>query len=375
MRGFVRKRGTTWSYVFEVGKLDGQRKKKEKGGFKTKKDAQLALRKAIDEFENGAVPVEDHKMSVADYMTYWLDNHVKINLKYRTYERYKSDINKHVRPALGHYHLQKLSHTTLQIFFTQKIEKGFSKNSVNNLHGVISSALKMAYKWGFIKANPMQKVSSPKQSDKKDIVVLQSKELNQIIERIKNGNFYVPFMIALNTGMRAAEVTGLEWSDINFETRSIQVTKILQNQNGTWVFSTPKTKSSVRNILMTDTLYKILKQQKTKQKENQLLYGEHYHESNFVSTKQNGEPITTDSLKYLSRVINNNLKIPFKFHYLRHTHATMMLEQGIHPKVVQERLGHSKISTTLDTYSHVSMNMQKQAIDIFDEALKKTLPK
>lgn len=371
--GSVRKRGKTWSYIFDLGNIEGKRKQKEKGGFRTKKDAEIALRKALDEFDKGVI-VGENRMSLDDLLKYWMENYVRVNLKFRTIERYETDIKNHIRPELGHYYLQKFQPTVIQKFFTQKVQQGLSKNMVNGLYGILSSSLTHALKWGFIKFNPLSMVTLPKQEGSKDVVALTPDQLVKIVKRIKGGNMYLAFIIALNTGLRVGEVCGLEWSDINFEFKSMQITKILQKQNGAWVFTTPKTKSSTRNILMNDTLIQELKKHQIQQGLNRWKYKEHYTENNFVCTKENGESVTIDSLKYLSRVVNHKLGIKFKFHYLRHTHATMLLENGIHPKIVQERLGHSKVSTTLDTYSHVSMNMQQQAIDIFDKAIKGHLP-
>lgn len=138
-------------------------------------------------------------------------------------------------------------------------------------------------------------------------------------------NFYIPLQIAFNTGMRAAEVMSLTWDCINLDSGYIRVEKILyRDKYNNWVFGSPKTQSSVRTIKIGNTLISLLRKHAINQKENKLKYGEFYNKNNadYVCLKENGTLLTTDSLKYLSRVVNYKLGINFKFHSLRHTHAT-----------------------------------------------------
>lgn len=152
----------------------------------------------------------------------------------------------------------------------------------------------------------------------------------------------------------------------------MKVEKILIGKGkGVFEFGTPKTKSSRRIITIGSTLAAILKRQKTYQNENKLKYGQYYKKSDFVCTKENGENITTDTLKYLSRVVNYELGIDFNFHSLRHTHATMLLEAGANIKDIQKRLGHSRLATTMDTYSHVTEKMKLNTVDIFESLVVK----
>lgn len=376
MTGTVRKRGSSWSYVFDIGKVNGKRKKIEKGGFKTKKESQVALRTAIDEFETGGEVFNPEEISVSDYLDYWMEHYVKTSLKFTTYDHYTRDIKNHIRPALGKYYLQRLSIQKLQDFFTSKFQDGYSANSLCGFYGILSGAFEYAIKWGYLKSNPMKRISLPKRNDDaNEVMTLTPQEIGAILQHYnKDSYFYIPLMIALNTGMRASEVTGLTWDNINFNNNTIQVTKILQLKNKEWVFTTPKTKSSTRNMVMPNNLKNDLLAWKERQRLNRQKYEEYYLENNNVCTMLNGKPVTTDSFKILSRVVNKRLKIKFHFHMLRHTHATMLLGQGIHPKIVQERLGHKKITTTLDTYSHVSMNMQTEAISAFDSYLTSALP-
>lgn len=223
------------------------------------------------------------------------------------------------------------------------------------------------YPYELILVNPMINVKLPKydetKKDKDDLKIITVEEFKQILNRFPEGNiFYIPLQLSFATGMRAAEVCGLTWDCVDLKRGIIRVEKILVNENKKWVFSTPKTQSSYREIAIGNTLINILKKYRKNQLSNKLSYGENYHNSNNVCTKKNGELVTTYSFKYLSFVVNHNLKINFNFHSLRHTHATLLLERGANIKDIQERLGHSKLATTMDTYAHITDKMKLDSV-------------
>lgn len=376
MQGGVRKKGDTWYYYFDLAKVDGKRKKIERKGGSTKKEALTALRNAIAEYENAGTLKNDNDISYSDYLDYWMNNYVKIQCKRTTEALYKRYIEQHIKPILGLYKLKTLNPSILQDFLNKKSINGFSKNTVSSFYGLLSGSLKYAvYPMKYIKENPMTYVHMPRydilhKKDSTELKIISLTDFNKMIERFPVGSsFYIPLQIAFQTGLRASEVTGLTWDDIDFNNYTLEVNKILVKIGPEWTFGTPKTQSSHRIINIGPSLIKILQDHKIYQDEMRIKYGNWYKESNFICTKENGENITTESLKYLSRVVNYELKINFNFHSLRHTHATMLIENGANMKDVQNRLGHSKLSTTMDTYAHVTPNMQRQTVDIFENAI------
>ncbi|MBC5629836.1 site-specific integrase [Clostridium sp. NSJ-6] len=376
MQGGVRKKGDTWYYYFDLAKVDGKRKKIERKGGSTKKEALTALRNAIAEYENAGTLKNDNDISYSDYLDYWMNNYVKIQCKRTTEALYKRYIEQHIKPILGLYKLKTLNPSILQDFLNKKSINGFSKNTVSSFYGLLSGSLKYAvYPMKYIKENPMTYVHMPRydilhKKDSTELKIISLTDFNKMIERFPVGSsFYIPLQIAFQTGLRASEVTGLTWDDIDFNNYTLEVNKILVKIGPEWTFGTPKTQSSHRIINIGPSLVKILQDHKIYQDEMRIKYGHWYRESNFICTKENGENITTESLKYLSRVVNYELKINFNFHSLRHTHATMLIENGANMKDVQNRLGHSKLSTTMDTYAHVTPNMQRQTVDIFENAI------
>lgn len=399
MAGHVRKRGNKWYYSFEASEVDGKRKRIERVGGRTKKEAESALRIAIQEYDNAGLHFEPTEISFSDYLDYWIKEYVKINCKYNTMIGYINIIEKHIKPSLGVYKLKSLTPAILQQFINKKYNQGFSKSYLKNILTVVSGSIKYAvFPCEFIKENAMKYVSLPKMEASKSEVnrsIISKDDFNTIIERFPQGSsFYVMLQIGYNTGMRIGEVTALTWDNIDLENRTISIKRIIvKGENNNWVFGSPKTYTSIREVKIGETLVNILKKHRKFQMENRLKYGENYinyyvdknrkiygmdnvvdikiidDPVNFISTSENGSLVSSDSFKYCSRVVNYELMIQFNFHALRHTHATILIENGANVKDVQERLGHSKIATTMDTYTHNTEKMKDQTVSIFESVL------
>ncbi|MDO4924704.1 MAG: site-specific integrase [Turicibacter sp.] len=197
---------------------------------------------------------------------------------------------------------------------------------------------------------------------------MNSEDLNTIEEEVNNTRYQLPFLISLHTGMRRGEVLGLTWDNIDFNSKRITIEKQLQRQgNGTLLLVSTKTDSSIRKFKMTSSLYTALQKASEDFRINQERYGEYFYKGNdFVCCNEDGSPINPQSLSLYFRKVSKRLDIPFSFHDLRHTHATMLLEADVNMKVIQERLGHSNISTTFNVYSHLTDKMEDKTIDKFD---------
>lgn len=406
MEGHVRKRGDKWHYSFEASNVDGKRKRIERVGGRTKKEAEAALRVALQEYNNAGMHFEPAEISVSDYMDYWFKNYVELNCKYNTKTGYEQMIKNHIKPTLGIYKLKSLTPAILQELINDKFLSGFSKNHLTNLITILSGSLKYAvHPCKFLKETPMQYVKYPKyEQTKKEIdhKIISPEEFNRMIERFPLGTtFHIPIMIGYYTGCRIGEVMGLTWDDIDLDNATIDINKIIYKRKTNWYFGSTKTASSVRNIKIGKTLLDDLKKHKKWQLENRLKYGQHFIQQyeaeelegkeklrrihslslsvdsgvlppiNMICTKENGDMITPDSFKYAAKVIHYTLGIIFNFHSLRHTHATTLIENGANVKDVQARLGHANIETTLGTYTHPTEKMAEQSVDIFEKAAQK----
>ncbi|MFL8675768.1 tyrosine-type recombinase/integrase [Clostridioides sp. GD02404] len=372
MKGGVRKRSNKWYYYFDLGIVDGKRKKVERVGGNTKKEAEKALREALNEYENSGIVFEESNISVSDYLDFWYKEYVLLNCKYNTQESYRINIEKHIKPKLGVYKVKALTPAILQSFINKKYKENYSQNTLQVLKNILHRSLKSAvYPYKHIRENPMQYVSIPKAKTKIEsskVKTITLDEFNQMLNIFPQDSFQrIVLLIGFYTGMRRGEIIALTWDDINLDNKTITVKHtLIKKKNGLFELSQPKTESSCRTIFTGDTLIRILKEHKLHQKKMKLKYGEFYFDSNWVCTKENGQQVNTHTLDTIVKQIRKALNNDFHFHCLRHTHATLLLENGANIKDIQNRLGHSQLSTTMDTYSHVTEKMKNETVDIFE---------
>ncbi|MCR1955511.1 site-specific integrase [Clostridioides mangenotii] len=376
MKGSVRKRGKKWYYYFDLGIVDGKRKRVERVGGNTKKEAEKALREAMSEFDDTGSYIDESDITFCDYLDYWYDNYVELNCKENTKQGYTVVIRKHLKPYFKNVKLKDINPSMIQNFVNEKFKEGYSKNYLADIAGVVSSSLMYAlYPLQLIKDNPYKYIKLPKyNSVKEEVKVITKEQFKIIIDRFPKGNLYhIPLLIGYYTGMRAGEVCALTWDDIDLNKKTISINKtMIRNSKSEYLLDTPKTKTSNRTIEIGDTLVSILKEHKIYQKEMKLKLGEFYLDKdypapNMVCTSKNGT-YTKHKILFstLNRVSKKELNFTFTFHMLRHTHATLLMQHNVNPIEIQKRLGHANIRVTLDTYSHSTKESARAVAQIFD---------
>ena len=403
------KHGKTYEYRFEVAPIGGERKWYSKGGFLSEKEARKAGLEELKRYYACGLPERSSNISYADFLDEWMENDCKYNLKETTLLNYRKRIKNHIKPELGSYQVMRLSRERLQKFLQKKHDDGYSKNTLSTLRGIISKSMTYAVDCGLLKISPAHNLkiprcemtSVPTRSDPHSYLPVET--MNRIFERFPEGSSaYIPIMIGYHCGLRIGEVYGLTWADIDFQTRKITVSRQIQwkqlprskeekqRNNGSkyakagfWYFSTPKC-GSTRKIDMDSQLTELLQREKIRQERAGVYFAERYRryyedpskriteeptdkEADFVCRREDGEYINLRTMQYTTQIIHEQLHLPeFDFHSLRHTHATMLVENGAPLKYVQLRLGHKKIDVTMNIYQHLTEALRDQGNSVIE---------
>lgn len=312
---FYRNRGTksapNWQYRFYGANVDGKRKEISKSGFKTKALAIEAGTAAYDEYLNGGCQIPSDKsalkMSYSDFLDFWMEEYVKINLKDTTYAGYAKKIRLYIKPNIGQYTIGSLSPASLQTFINNLFNTGLSRNTLSVIKGIVSKSLNYAtVTMSILKFNPMDcvKLPSPRAkakvpTTKKERRPVTPDEWNKIMERFPVGHpAHIPLVIAYRCGLRLGEVFALMWEDVDFTNHTLRIERQVQNDKNGWYFSPPKY-DSYRTIAVDDFTLHMLKEEKAKQTKAKKYYGEYYKQlyiSGFV--KEPKRYVINGSLTY-----------------------------------------------------------------------------
>lgn len=388
----TRKRGSKWQYQFEAATIDGKRKQISKSGFDTKKEALDAGTTALAEYNNCGLSFKPSEISVSDYLDYWIKQYAKTNLKETTVKNYEKKIKLYIKPAFGFYKLKSLTPSILQEFINQKFNEGFSRNTLLVLKGILSGSLNYAVEpLKYIKFSPMAAVNLPLAravpkipTRKKEKEIVTEEQMAKILERFPYGNScYLPLQLAYRCGLRLGEAFAITWDDVDFNNKTLNINKQVQNIDKYWTFTSTKYKSD-RIIYLDDFMLEILKKYKEFQDKAKKFYEENYiqlkvnlknqinidegEDVNLINIRENGSYIQPRVMQHCSYIIHYKLNYKhFDYHSLRHTHATMLLNAGANIKAVQERLGHKKADITLQVYTHVTEDMRKEALEMLNK--------
>lgn len=353
----------TWCATISVGYAnDGKRKRRTIFGA-TKQVVQEKMRKLVNDASHmrGIAP---QRIKVGDYMDRWLKDAAKVRVRPTTYANYERVIKNYIKPHLGGLQLGKLGALNIYALYASMAEDGKSAETIRLAHAVLHRALKQAVRWRLIPYNMGADVDRPKVT-KVDIKPLTVVQVGSLLESARDDRFEALYVLAVTAGMRLGELFGLQWSDVDLAGRAIMVQHSLQELNGILTLAEPKTARGRRRIDLPQMTVDALIRHKGR------MLAEGLASSNWVFCNTLGGPLRRSHFHFQQfKPLLKRAGLPdCRFHDLRHTSATLLLSQGIHPKVVQERLGHSQISVTLDTYSHVLPTMQVEAAGKFDSML------
>lgn len=369
--GQVIKRGEdAWLVRIYLGEdSNGKRRYVNKTVRGTKRDAQKWLNGALRDQDLG-VFVEPKSITLDEYFDRWLEAAARPRVSRRTADGYAGLLGRYIRPAIGHKRLENLQPLDIQKVYGEMQARGLSARVVRHAHSALHNALKQAVKWGVIVRNPSDLVELPKVAHK-ERRVLSPDEAARFLEATDIMPHGLIFEVALLSGMRPEEYLALKWADVDLARCTAQVRRALVRHKKSWSFEEPKTARSRRTIFLPAPLLSKLVAHKRKQAEERLKLGAAWQAHDLVFCSEQGTPLSIPNLTYrYFRPILEKAELPrIRLYDLRHTCATLLLIAEENPKVVSERLGHSTIVLTLDTYSHVLPTMQQQATKRLEKLL------
>jgi integrase len=333
---------------------------------KTRGEVSEKLIKALADRDGGLVFDADNQ-KLGEYLGRWLNDSVRGSVKPVTYESYARLVRVHIVPALGSLKLRALSPAHLQGFYRAKLDSGLSPRTVQYLHAVLHRALKQAVRWGLVTRNVSEAVDPPR-VHREEIRPLSSTQARKLLETARDDRLEALYVLAVHCGLRQGELLGLKWEDVDLERGTLQVRRTLSG--GT--FTTPKTPKSRRKVRLTESALEALRKHLYRQLGEIDSAGPLWRENGLIFATEGGTPLNRHNLgsrSFKPLLERAGLPQSTRFHDLRHTCATLLLAKGIHPKIVQELLGHSNVGITLDTYSHVLPSMGEAAAEAMEDTL------
>ena len=379
MRGYIKKlsskKGDSWRIAVFLGKNESGKKKYHWETFRGNKgEADLRLNELLLQNNKGLL-VKSSKQPLGQYLDWWLENIIKPKLAPRTHEIYSDIIKNHIKPTIGAVLLEDIKPQMLETLLSDKKKAGLTRTT-QIIRGILHKSLNKARTMGLLAFNPVDGTEHP-QSSRRQFGILDKDKLKIVQEALNESEYKVLFITLLHCGIRRSEALALRWSDIDLDEMVLSVSRSMQylgsaDPGEKITFKEPKTKSGRRTIALTPTNCVLLREHKESAvKQRKSLNQKDLTNDDLIFSHWNGQPFTPNGIthawiKFIRSCGINNVRL----HDLRHTMASIMLSENVHPKIVQERLGHAKISTTLDTYSHVVPGLQKASAKKLDDAFK-----
>ncbi|CAA9321932.1 MAG: Integrase [uncultured Chloroflexia bacterium] len=352
-----------WCGRYTIHTANGPKRKVVYG--KSRAEAAAKLAKAMADRDGGLI-FDSGNITVGEHLDQWLKNCVKHSVKQTTYENYEYVVRRHLVPAIGAKRLGKLSPAQVQSLYRQKLDAGLAPRTVRLIHTVLHRALKQAVRWGLVPRNVTDAVEVPR-PQKKEIRPLTPEQVKTLLRAAEGDRLEALYVLAVTTGMREGELLGLRWEDVDLEQEVVRVRQQLTRTRSGLSFTKPKNGKG-RSVALMGTAAKALRAHRDAQDRERSRLAGLWQETGLVFTSATGTPLDVGNLTYRSfRPLLERAGLPrVRVHDLRHSFATLFLSNGTHPKIVQEMLGHSNISMTMDTYSHVLPNMQGEAVRAMD---------
>jgi len=302
-------------------------------------------------------------LTVGKFLDQWMIEVVQPSVRPWTYRGYDVHVRLHIKPALGNLALEAVSPRHVQSLLNQKLAEGLAPKTVRYIRGTLRTAFKQATRWGLIVRNPVDAVDGPK-VERFEIRPFTPEEARQFLSAIRGERLEALYSVALTMGLRQGEALGLRWQDVDLDLGNLRINKQLQRINGKFQLVEPKTPRSRRTLALPASIVVGLREHWNRQLSERAVVGERWETSDLVFTTDRGRPLDgTVVSHHFHRQLDRAGLVQRRFHDLRHSCATLLLVQGVSPRVVMDVLGHSQIALTMNTYTHVLPQLRREAAD------------
>ena len=376
MKGHIRERSPgRWAIILDAHDPETGKRKRRWHSFRgTKRAAQIECARLVNAMQSGST-IEPNKIKVRDFLDQWLTD-IRARVAPKTHERYASLVRANIKPALGGIVLVKLEPGVISQAYSEAL-KHLAPRTVHHMHRVLAQALKQAVRWRKLPRNPCDDVDPPK-VERREMKVWDVATTATALELVRPWRVHVPVLLAALCGLRRGEIAALRWRNIDLTRNTgaqIAVVASAEQTKAGVRYKQPKNGKG-RTVALPLIMVAELRAWRLKQAEELLRLGVRLTDDTFVCAREDGSPTQPNSIGHAwDRFIAATDLPRIRFHDLRHSHATAMLAAGVHPKVASERLGHSRVALTLDTYSHVIPGMQEDAVAKIDAAFEAALLK
>lgn len=385
----IRKRGEKYSFRINVkDPVTDKWKNIERGGFTTITEARQARAKLLAEYAESPskVVVEDKKVTLTQVYNEFIEKYANFDREKSTIRRYDCLFRNHLQPQWGNAKIAKITANSIsEYLFSMTATHSYAY--IMSIHKFIKVLWGFAFEKQYMRENIFPKITTPKpDSSEGQIKIYTEEQLNEFEKRFESTHSITAFKIGRATGVRCGECYGLLWSDIDWENHTLSISRQMVWEDNMWTLRNTKTKAAIRTIDLQENIYYYLKDLREKQLRQKEQLGPAYKinrvavdmgrdkpkvirdDLELINVKSNGELLTPDSEKFLGRISRKELSVPFKYHNLRHTHASWLAEHNVPAIVTKKRLGHSKEETTLRYYQHITQGMRDDLLSKLNQS-------
>lgn len=367
MRGHVRKRGATWSYVYDAGRDEsGRRKQSWRSGFPTKKAAEDALAATLTDIQRQE-HVDQTRLTFGRFVDELWWPHVAATRRPSTVEMYDRALRKHIRPLLGHLPLQKIAATDVDRLYREAATKGLAPSSARVLGAIVSAALTYAKRKRLLVRNVAEDADPPK-LQRVPRTIWTARELASFLESVRDDRLFALWRLLALTGCRRGEALGLRWLDLDLEQGTITIAQQVVPLSGRLVFAAPKTNAGRRTIPIDAQTLEALRGHRETQMLERAVLGAPAEDLDLVFANADGQPLDPRGISQAFQVRRKRVELPngaglphIRLHDLRHGAATLAIEGDVNLELIRRRLGHANIGTTIDVYARHDVETAERA--------------